>query len=412
LRIGEEAFRPLAELGVRQGVNLQPGQTLVVMTDPDNVGPARAIVRAAYEAGARHVHVLFQDQIIARTRMELAPEDSLTEYPAWLAAAFIQEAEAGAAFLTISSGDPDAFQGVDPARITTVQRTAMKTLKPFADLQMADKVAWSIISSPSDAWAAKVFPDKSPEAAFDALWAQILKCSHADGPDPAAAWKAHAETLNRRRAWLDEIHIESLHFKSSGTDLTIHLPKTHKWGCTGQRQPGGHSTAPNIPTEEVFTLAQRDAVEGTVRSTRTLHHAGQTIDGMCFTFEDGRVVEAHADVGEEALRAMLETDDGAGRLGEVALVPKDSPIAASGIEFHNTLYDENASCHLAFGRAYAVCLKDGDAISSDEDMIARGGNMSLVHVDFMVGSGDLDITARTTSGATVPVFRDGTWASA
>lgn len=410
MQIGEEAYRPLADLGVQIGVNLQPDQTLVVMAEPEMTGPVRAVARSAYARGARHVHVLFQDPVVTRIRLESASEASLGEFPTWLASALIDEARGGAAFLNIVGGDPDALEGIDPNRIATVQRAGMAVLKPYVDLQMSHRVAWSILSAPSLAWARKVFPEKDEASAFDELWRLILFASRADGADPLKAWRGHMADLEARRRHLNDLGIESLHFEGPGTDLTIALPETYQWMATGQMRPVGYRTAPNIPSEEVFTLARRDGVEGTVRSTRSLSYGGQTIEGMRFTFESGRVVEAHADVGEAALRVLLETDDGAGRLGEVALVPEDSPIAASGIEFHNTLYDENASCHLAFGRAYPTCLTDGEEVRSDEDLIAKGGNTSQIHVDFMVGSEDLDITATLVSGAAAPIFRRGRWA--
>jgi len=407
----EEEFRPLAEVAVRVGVNLQPGQNLVILAPAAHTGPVRAAARAAYDAGARHVRTIFSDEILDRLHMERAPEEALAEFPQWLADGLLQEAEGGAAFLSIIGGNPDNLKGIAPQRIQTARRTAQETMKPFARLQMAHRVAWSLVAAPSPEWAALVFPDLPAKEAESALWRAILRTSRADGPDPVGAWRQHIAALQARRGWLSGLGIERLHYRAPGTDLTIALPEGHQWVASGQRRAVGYATSPNIPTEEVFTLPLRDGVDGTVRSTRTLSYGGQRIDGMAFRFAAGRIVDAHADVGEEALRQVIETDEGSHYLGEVALVPVDSPIAESGLLFHNTLFDENASCHLAIGAAYPTCLKDAEEIHSDEDLLKRGGNASLVHLDFMIGSADLEITAETKGGQEAPIFRQGRWAT-
>ncbi len=398
-------------MAVQVGVRLQPNQTLVLMAPATQVGAARAVARAAYAAGARSVRTLFTDEVMERIHLELAPEDALADFPQWLADGLLQEAEGNAAFISIIGGDPENLKGIAPERVATSRRAAQQATLPFARLQMAHRVAWSIVAAPSPGWARKVFPDLPEDEAVAQLWEAIRRTSRVDGPDPVAAWHRHIEQLQARRNWLNSLEIRRLHYKSPVTDLTIELPLTHQWVASGQQRAVGHATSPNIPTEEVFTLPLRTGVEGKVRSTRSLSYGGQRIDGIEITFAQGRIVDFCADEGEEALRQAIETDEGSHYLGEVALVPVDSPIAQSGILFHNTLFDENASCHLAIGAAYPTCLRDADEIQSDEDLLAKGGNASLVHMDFMIGSDDLEITAQTSSGAETPIFHRGRWAS-
>ncbi len=393
------------------GVRLQPNQNLVLMAPATQVGAARAVSRAAYAAGARSVRTLFNDEVMERIHLSMAPADALGEFPKWLADGLLQEAEGNSAFLSIIGGDPENLKDVPAERIAASRRGAQQALQPFGRLQMAHRVAWSLVAAPTPGWARKVFPDLPDGEAVKQLWQAILRTSRADGPDPVGAWQRHIEQLQARRRWLNSLGIQSLRYKSPVTDLTIELPGTHQWVASGQQRAVGYPTSPNIPTEEVFTLPLRTGVDGKVRSTRSLSYSGQRIDGIEITFAQGRIVDFHADQGEDALRQVIETDEGSHYLGEVALVPVDSPIAQSGILFYNTLFDENASCHLAIGAAYPTCLTDGDEVRSDEDLLAKGGNASLVHMDFMIGSDDLDITARTSSGAETPIFRRGRWAA-
>ena len=409
--ISEEDFSSLAQVGVRVGVNLQPSQNLVILAPATQAAAARAVTRAAYAAGARSVRTLFSDEGLERIGFEMAPEEALSEFPQWLADGLTQEAERGSAFLSIIGGDPDSLQGIPPERVTLSRRAAQKALQSFMRLQMSHRVAWSIVAAPTPAWARKVFPDLPQAEAEAALWQAILRTSRADGPDPVGAWHAHIRNLQARKSWLNGLGIRSLHYKAPGTDLTIDLPPTHQWVASGQTRAVGYATSPNIPTEETFTLPLRGGVEGTVRSTRSLSYAGQLIDGMEFTFKAGRIADFRASSGEAALRDVIETDEGSHYLGEVALVPVDSPISMSGILFYNTLFDENASCHLAIGAAYPTCLTDGGEVQSDEDLLAKGGNASLVHMDFMIGSPELEIMATTTQGTEAPIFRQGKWAT-
>jgi aminopeptidase len=410
--VSEAEFAPLAQVGVRVGVNLQPGQRLIVQAPVGQVEAARAVARAAYAAGARSVEVVFTDERISRDHMELASDEGLADFPQWLADGLLSEAEAGSAFLAIAGGDPAAFEGLAPERVATAMGAQQTALLPLMRRMMGHSTVWSAIAAPSPAWAARVFPDLDAEPALRSLWQAILRASRADGPDPVGAWREHIANLQARRAWLDALQIESLHYRAPGTDLAVPLPDGHLWVASGQERPVGYATSPNIPSEEVFTLPLRDGVEGTVQGTRPLSYQGQVIDGIALTLRAGRIVDARASRGEAALQAVIDTDEGSHHLGEVALVPVDSPIYRSGLLFYNTLFDENAACHLAIGAAYPTCLADSESIQGEADLLARGGNASLVHVDFMVGSQALDIDARTRDGRTVPIFRAGHWAAA
>ncbi len=318
------------------------------------------------------------------------------------------EVKAGTAFLSIIGSDPDLLAGVPAGRIAMSLKARQEAMGTF---RLYQRRAWSIIAAPSPAWAAKVFPGKPAEIAMDLLWQAMQKACRVDGTDPVGAWHTHVQGLQARARWLDELQIARLHYLSSSADLEIALPPTHQWVTSGQSRSVGYPTSPNIPTEEIFTAPLRTGVNGTVKSTKPLSHAGQLIEGIAFTFKDGRIVSYAAARGQEALREVIETDQGSHFLGEVALVPIDSPISLSGILYYNTLFDEKASCHLAIGSSSRNALTDGSEVHTDQDLLRKGANASITHVDFMIGSHDLTIDADTTDGQSVPIFRQGTWAS-
>lgn len=407
-------LRRYAELVVRVGVNVQPGQPVLIGREgravlPDQVPFVRLLVEAAYAAGAGYVEVLYGDEWWVReTALRGAPELYRARCEAWVRWAE-DLASRGACFVSIPASDPDLFAGVDPALVARLQKDASEPFRALAERISAHEVAWTVIASPTAAWAARVHPELPAERRVDALWEDILTCARATEADPIADWTAHQAALRRRRQWLDGLGIAELHYEAPGTDLQVELPAGHFWGGGGAETAAGLPFAPNIPTEEVFSAPHREGVRGTVRATMPLNHGGALIEGIRLRFEQGRVVAAEADSGEEALRHLLATDDGSARLGEVALVPTDSPIARRGTLFYNTLFDENASCHLALGRAYPMVA--GAAGQGRAALAARGLNDSLVHVDFMIGCPEMDITARTRDGATVPVFRAGRWAA-
>lgn len=406
----EEQLIKYAELAVKVGVNIQPGQMLVV-TAPVIAAPyVRHVVRQAYEAGARYVHVDWNDDQVTRYRFELAPEDSFSEYPImWRAKGWEQMAADNAAFLSIIAANPDLLNGIDPERIKQANIAQGNAMKEFRKYAMSDKVSWSIVAVPSEPWAEKVFPDLPAGKRTDALWDAIFRATRIDLDDPIAAWREHTDTLDSKAARLNERRYRALHFRDEGTDLTVELPEKHIWVSAGSHNEQGTLFIANMPTEEVFTAPKRDGVNGTVTSTKPLSYAGNLIENIRLTFENGRITDFSADTGYETLKGLIETDEGSRFLGEVALVPHSSPISQTDLIFYNTLFDENASNHLAIGKGYAFCLDGGKTMSSEE-LEQSGLNDSLVHVDFMIGSADMDIDGILPDGSREPVFRKGDWA--
>lgn len=398
-----------AELAVKVGVNVQKGQTLVVNTTLDAAEFVRLVVKKAYEAGAFNVVVNWSDDAVSRTKYELAPDEAFTEYPEWRAKEVEELAENGAAFMSIVSASPDLFKGINPERIANFQKAAGKALSNYRKMMMSDKVSWTVIAAPSTGWADKVFPDAPAEERVQLLWDAIFKATHTNVENPVEAWKKHDETLHEKVNYLNNKRYKKLHYTAPGTDLTIELPEKHLWCGAGSINEKGHEFMANMPTEEVFTVPLRTGVNGTVSSTKPLSYGGNIIDHFTLTFENGRIVDVKAEEGEEILKQLVETDEGSHYLGEVALVPFNSPISQSNLLFYNTLFDENASNHLAIGSAYAFCLEGGKQMSGEE-LKEHGLNESLTHVDFMIGSAEMDIDGITADGTSEPVFRNGDWA--
>ncbi|MCL6598722.1 MAG: aminopeptidase [Alicyclobacillus macrosporangiidus] len=409
-----EQLRKYAELAVKVGVNLQRGQHLVIgygkrQVYPEHAEFARLLTEVAYEAGARFVEVDWGDEAWIRETVRRG-DVATWEARARSRAAWVERlAEEGAAFIAIPASDPDLYSGIDHARVTQFDRTLTSIFKPFNDRRTNDEYSWTLVSAPTQAWANKVFPNLPESERVPALWKAILACARADGDDPLADWQKHLADLRRRADWINGLGIRSLHYKGPGTDLTIEFHPRHFWKAAGSRTPQGVEFVANIPTEEVFAAPLKAGVNGVVSSTMPLNHAGSIIDGIQLRFENGRIVEYHAKVGEDALRSVIESDEGSHYLGEVALVPADSPIARRGVLFYNTLFDENASCHLAIGKAYP--LVEGGQSLAQSDWETYGLNDSLVHVDFMIGSDQLDVEATTRDGRTVPILRRGLWAA-
>lgn len=398
-----------ALLAVKIGVNIQPGQTLVVNTDIASSELVRLVVRQAYEAGAKLVKVNYTDELVTRARYELAPASSFLEPPKWQADELVDLARNGAAFLTIVSTNPDLLNGIDPARIADNQRTVGQATAPYREMLMGNHASWSIVAFPSPVWAAKVFPDAPPEEQVDLLWDAIFKATRADQENPVEAWTLHLNGLKQRCDILNAKKYRKLHYSAPGTDLTIELPEGHIW-CQADAVNGrGVPFLANIPTEEVFTAPLKTGANGKVSSTKPLSYSGKIIDRFTLTLEDGKVTDFTAEEGQDALAALLATDEGSVYFGEVALVPYHSPISESGILYYTTLFDENASCHLALGAAYAFTLQEGTKMSKEE-LLERGMNQSLTHVDFMMGSPEMNIDGITDDGIAEPLFRNGNWA--
>ena len=398
-----------AELAVKVGVNIQPGQDLLVRSPIECAPFVRKVVKHAYETRAKNVYIEWSDEECTLIRYLNAPDEVFNEFPKWTSDQYVEIAKNGGAFLSIHAANPDLLKNVDPQRIANYQKASGIALKEWRSYTLSDKCKWSIVSIPTEAWAKKVFPDVSGEEAINKLWDAIFKCSRVEGQDPIQAWAEHNADLKLRMDFLNEKNFKTLKFKSEKTDLTMELPEGHIWLSGASVDPNGIEFNPNIPTEEVFCLPHKFKVNGVVHSTKPLVYSGNVIDNFSLTFKDGRIVECTAEKGQETLEKLIETDEGSHYLGEVALVPFKSPISDTNIVFFNTLYDENASCHFAIGSAYRTCVKDGDEIK-DEDLDKYGINDSLTHVDFMIGSSDMNIVGETYNKEEVQIFKDGNWA--
>lgn len=403
-----------AALLLQLGVNLQPGQNLIISASAapvDEVAPMmRLLTRKAYEMGARNVFPLWDDAEIARTRMLLAPEAALSDVEMWRVRWLEEQSEQGSAFLALAAPDPDLFAGIATERLTTSRRANARANARFS--QATSKLAhpWSVGAIATRAWARKAHPDLSESEGLAALWRYIFKATRMDQPDPLQAWREHIAQLKTHMDELNHRRFKRLYYRAPGTDLTIDLPEGHLWTGGGASAFQGHPFVPNIPTEEVFSLPAREGVNGVVSSTMPLNYNGVMIEGIRLTLANGRIVSFSALSGEDALRSIIETDEGSHYLGEVALVPANSPVNI-GTPVFNTLFDENASCHIAIGRAYPICIEGGETMTPDE-LAAHGVNSSDAHVDFMIGSPEMDIDGETAGGARIPVFRHGLWAGA
>lgn len=398
-----------AELAVKIGVNIQPNQILCIIASIDSAPFVQIVTKVAYENGAKQVLVDYTDDQITRLRYELAPEDSFDFFPPWKVQERESLAEQGAAFMSIVSQSPDLLAGIDSKRIAAFQKASGTALSKYRQYMQADKFSWTVIAAPSKQWAAKVFPDLAEDQQVDALWDAIFKATRADLENPIDAWAKHNDTLHEKVDYLNAKKYAKLHYTAPGTDLTIALPKGHLWCGAGSVNENGDEFMANMPTEEVFTTPQKDGVSGYVSSTKPLSYGGNIIDNFKLTFENGRIVSAEAEQGEDVLKNLIATDEGSHYLGEVALVPFQSPISQSNILFYNTLFDENASNHLAIGSAYAFCLEGGKTMSREE-LLEKGLNQSITHVDFMIGSAQMNIDGITEDGKLEPVFRNGNWA--
>ena len=396
-----------AELTVKTGINIQKDQILVVNSPIECSTFTRIIAEVAFKAGARDVVINWNDELFSKIRYLHAPEEVFEEFPQWQRDYYLSYVRRGAAFLTISASDPELLKDADPERISKAQKTRNNALTEYRERIMGNKNAWCVVSIPTASWAKKVFPEISEDEAMERLWEIIFKTVRADQKDPVASWEQHKSNLKKGMDFLNASKFKLLHFKNSlGTDLRVELPKGHIWLGGSEVTPEGVEFIANMPTEEVFTLPEKTGVNGKVVSSMPLNYNGQLIEDFSLTFKEGKIVNFDAVKGYETLKKLIETDEGAAYLGEVALVPYDSPISKFDILFYNTLFDENASCHLAIGKAYPVCLEDSEN-KSKEELINMGMNDSLVHEDFMIGTRDLNITGITEEGKEIVVFRDG-----
>ncbi len=396
----------LAQVAVHSGLGLGPGQEMVMTATLDAVPLARRITEHAYKAGASLVTTLLTDEESTLLRFRYGQDASFDAAASWLYEGMAKAYRSGAARLAITGSDPSLLSQQDPEKVSRMNRSFSKAYRPALELITRHEINWTIVSSATPAWAAAVFPDLPPDQALTHLWDAIFAASRADLPDPVSAWKEHDANLHARAKRLDEIRYSALHFRGPG--IRVGLSDGHLWLGGGTTAGNGRYCIPNMPTEEVFTTPHKDRVEGRVTSTKPLSYQGTLIEEISVRFEAGRIAEAHAARGNQVLQRMIETDEGARRLGEVSLVPHSSPIASSGLLFMNTLFDENAACHIALGQAYSTCLKDGDNLTP-EQLASRGANSSLIHVDWMIGSNRIDVDGISTAGDSKPVMRAGEW---
>lgn len=398
-----------ADLVLQMGVNIQKDQALVINGPVEGAAFVRLVAHKAYELGAKEVHVNWADDELSLLKYQHATEEVIENFPDWKVQLQESYAKDGAAFLSIHATDPDLLQDVDSSRVAKASKAAGQALKEFQRYIMNDWVTWTVISIPTVKWAEKIYPNKTGEDAVQALWETIYTMTRVDKGDPIKEWETHNSTLENASALLNKKQYQALHLQSPGTDITIGLPKNHIWQGGAAVSEDGVVFNPNIPTEEVFTMPHKYKVEGTVSSTKPLNYGGSVIDNFQLTFKEGQVVDFKAETGEDVLQHLLDSDEGAKRIGELALVPDASPISQSGLIFYNTLFDENASCHIALGKAYPTNVENG-AEMDDDALDKHGVNDSLVHVDFMVGSDQMDIDGILEDGSTEAVFRKGAWA--
>lgn len=406
----EKLLDQYARLIVRSGLCITPGQQLLISAPIEAVPLVRRITHHAYVAGATLVTTLYADDQATLTRFQAASNASFDTAASWLFNGMAEAFKGGSARLAITGEDPGLLGGQDPEKVSRANRARSKAYRPALELITSFAVNWCVVSCATPSWAKSVFPGLPQAEAIANLWTAIFKCSRADLPDPVAAWAEHSRNLRKRTDFLNGRRYKALHYRAPGTDLRIGLVDGHAWKGGASTAKNGVTCNPNIPSEEVFTMPHKDRVEGTVCSTKPLSYGGTFIDGIKVRFENGRIVESSAEKGAAAFAKMIDTDEGGRRLGEVALVPHSSPISASGIVFNNTLFDENAASHIAVGQSYTDTMKDGPGKSAEE-LLASGANTSLIHVDWMIGSGEMDVDGVTQDGAIEPLMRRGEWVS-
>lgn len=397
-----------ADLVVNVGINVQPMEGLIITSNASGLPLAREAMKKAYAAGAKHVEFMMADDAMTLARYHHAKDYVFEQYPEWKVELLIKLYESNYHHLYIIAPDPELLKDIPGDIIAKDQRNTSVAMSPATKYRMTGQTKWCIAAVPSEAWALSVYPDQSVETAMDLLWDKIFDATRVSEKDPVEAWKVHDQNLKKYKNYLNDQQFEKLVFTATGTALEIGLADEHYWMGGSKQSLAGIPFVANIPTEEVFTTPHRYRVNGTVKSTKPLSHNGKLVEDFGFTFKDGKVVDYYAAKGKEVLDVMLGNDEGARYLGEVALVQNDSPISNTGILFNNTLFDENASVHLALGRAYAYAMQNGSNLTQEE-LEAKGANFSLIHVDFMIGGPEMEIVAYTKTGETVKLFSAGNW---
>ena len=406
----EQKLDRLAEVAIKVGLGLKEGQELVLTAPTDALPLVRRITEQAYKAGAKLVTTFFADDALTLARYQFAPEESFDYAPTWYYDAIAAAFKSGAARMAVAGANPALLAAEDPNKVSRANVAVSKAYKPAMELITRHEINWTIVAAATPAWAALVFPNDPPELALDKLWDAIFFTSRITHADPVAQWKEHGANLKKRVDILNAKRFHSLRFHSDdgATDLTVGLADQHLWAGGGTTAGNGIYCQPNIPTEECFTTPHKDRVNGTVTASKPLSHKGTLIENIRCTFKDGKIVSATATAGEAALNKLISTDEGARKLGEVALVPHNSPIAQSGILFWSTLFDENAASHIALGQAYSTCLIGGEKMSNDQ-LAALGANESLIHVDWMIGGPTMNVDGLSTDGTAEPLMRAGDW---
>lgn len=403
----ERQIDKYVELVIQKGINIQKGQILVISSPVEVYDFTRKLVKQAYELGASEVAVHWNDEVVGKYKYVYGAEDIFDTFPEWQKESMEYYRKKGAAFLSVYATDPDILKEVDKTRVARFQKAKSLALKEYYENVMGNSNQWCVISVPTQAWAKRVFPELSTEVAISEMWKLILKIVRADKENPILEWENHLNTLKARMDYLNKKRFAKLIYRNSlGTNLEIGLPEGHKWISGGEKSKAGVEFVANIPTEEIFTMPHREKVNGVVMSSKPLIYGGSVIDKFTLTFKDGEVINYSAEVGEEILGKLLSMDENSKYLGEVALVEYDSPISKSERVFYNTLFDENASCHLAFGGAYPVCLENSEG-QSEEELKERGMNNSLTHEDFMIGTEDMEIVGIDSEGRETIIMKNG-----
>lgn len=411
----QQMLAKYAEAIVKVGLNIRAGQRLIVTAAgtrgvSNQFAPlVREITKAAYGVGAKYVDVIFADEEMLRIRAQHAPKGSFSEYSTWQIQGVLNMIENGDALLSIGGSNPDLLGGLDPEVVGQMQRAHLENWSPISEKVTTNAINWCVVAAAGEAWAHKIFPDLPLNQAQEKLWQAIFETTRINQPDPVEAWNKHIASLRERALYLQAKQYTALHYTAPGTDFTVGLPSGHLWISAQSMAQNGVAFTANMPTEEVFTLPDRHRADGVISATFPLSYGGTLIEDFKVHFEGGRITKVTAKKGETVLQKLVDTDEGSHRLGEIALVPASSPISKRGHLFYNTLFDENASCHIAIGRAYRFTLAGGTELNDDE-FIAAGGNVSLNHVDFMIGSPQMDIDGITKDGKLEPVMRQGEWA--
>ena len=408
MNIDEQKIDKLAELAVKTGVSLQKGQDLLLTSPIEALPLVRRVVAHAYKAGANLVTPLFSDPEITVSRFKYASDQSFDKATNWLYNGMAEAFDNNTARLAIVGEDPLLLSSQDPNKVSRANKATSIAAKPAMERITRFDINWNLISWPGKAWACQMFPELDQENAQRKLADAIFTASRVNSPDPISEWKKHNINLRKWSDWLNSQNFYALSYKGPGTNLTVGLADDHEWMGGASKAQNGVVCNPNIPSEEVFTTPHAFRVDGEVCATKPLSHQGSLIENIRVKFEKGKIIEAHASKGEEVLLKVLDSDEGARRLGEVALVPDNSPISNTGLLFYNTLFDENAACHIALGQCYAKCFR-GEQLSKEE-IASKGGNSSMIHIDWMIGSNKIDIDGIFKDGSKIPIFRKGNWA--